>query len=607
MFGWGLEGMVWEDAGRTAAQSEGVWESRPDSPLCRSALIEWHILSRREKAERDSRQLSYSSGISTSTTRTSCVREDDPAVAPPLVQTTSLSDESRIKMQISRKELQERANGRAGLLSGEESNSSFASQSSVDHHQAPRAPPSGSEDCEAEAERFGLAAMKRAVITSAEGAGPHFEAIDVIRAMADLAAHSRAAMRDVFDHFDRDKDGVLDREDLLLMIRQLIPSLSVQERCYLIENLVSFGNPAGRVTYQDIKRICVLIGAQTSPMGSGKAIRGWPSAVHTSVATIHSSDFSKSGSCAQTNSKVSSYSQSSFETNAWGAPRPAAPDAEDAAALPSSPEEPPRGSHRRCQERVTPLNKARRRSSLMLGDALLRVSLQDDDDDDDAGGVAGGLAVPREVQQDGSPPESRLGLTSARPRQGGEEEEAAGSRMQTFLGSAGGEMKLMARGELPAVLKEVFSKIYADGSDFLHLSSSSGMSMDISKWCKSFVHGGYIRTIKLVTTHPKLGKLQTLDTQRMVWGKDKKTLVVENRTMTPDFPNGLQWRVERRCVYTQVSPGVVLLTITAGVFVIHPFHKAGQLQKAVERTLPEDARSHFQAIYNTILLDKIVM
>ena len=141
--------------------------------------------------------------------------------------------------------------------------------------------------------------MKRAVITSAEGAGPHFEAIDVIRAMADLAAHSRAAMRDVFDHFDRDKDGVLDREDLLLMIRQLIPSLSVQERCYLIENLVSFGNPAGRVTYQDIKRICVLIGAQTSPMGSGKAIRGWPSAVHTSVATIHSSDFSKSGQASR--------------------------------------------------------------------------------------------------------------------------------------------------------------------------------------------------------------------------------------------------------------------------------------------------------------------
>ena len=414
-------------------------------------------------------------------------------------------------------------------------------------------------------------------------ASSHYEAIDVVKAMADLALQCKASMRDVFNHFDRDKDGVLDREDLLMMIRQLLPSLSVQERCYLIENLIAFNPSGGQISYPDVKRICILLGAQTSPNGS-HVIRGWPSAVHTSVATIHSSSFS-----AFASSNISSHSQSSFENERWSAQKHAQwqPDTdgrsidEDHLCMPPEKEQ----GHKSGD---TPLTKARRRSSLMLGDAL--VNFQDD-------------AMNSQVSPATNAPINARRTTftddSAIP-----EENQPQRSVQTFLGSKTSQMKLMARGELPATLKEVFQKIYADGSDFLHSNSVSETSMDVSKWCKSFVHGGYIRVIKLATKHPRLGTLQTLDTQRMVWGKDKRTLIVENRTMTPDFPNGLQWRVERRCAYVQVSPGIVLLTITAGVHVIHYFLKANQLQKAVERTLPEDARSHFQAIYNTIMITK---
>ena len=412
-------------------------------------------------------------------------------------------------------------------------------------------------------------------------ASTHHEAIDVIKAMADLGVHCKATMRDVFNHFDRDKDGVLDREDLLMMIRQLLPSLSVHERCYLIENLIAF-HPSGigQLSYPDVKRMCVLIGVQTSPNG-GHSIRGWPSAVHTSVATIHSSDFS-----ALESSNVSSYSQSSFDTEACAVQRQ--PESDARFAEDNLPENSLRAKGQ--EQRVTPLTKARRRSSLMLGDALLQVNFQD------------GPLSPKQglVNTTTSPRNSKYASDDSVISK----EESPLKSIQSFLGSSNSQMKLMARGELPATLKEIFQKIYADGSDFLHTSSASEISMDVSKWCKSFVHGGYIRTIKLVTKHPRLGTLQTLDTQRMIWGKDKRTLVVENRTMTPDFPNGLQWRVERRCVYVQVSQEIVLLTITAGVHIIHAFFKANQLQKAVERTLPEDARSHFQAIYNTVLLDK---
>ncbi|QDZ22411.1 EF-hand domain-containing protein [Chloropicon primus] len=596
--------------------------NEPNSPLCRSALIEWHMLSSRAKSKEGRQEFSHSSGISTSTTQTSCVRDEDAVLVPPLVQNTSMSGESRLKMHISRKDLDRIEQGsrsstynkRASMFSGEESNSSFASQSSDHLHQTVAhleshglgAENENSNEGGEDAGGFDMSVMTQAAIANMESlrddtvsrrkslhASNHYEAIDVVKAMTSLASQSKSSVRDVFNHFDRDKDGLLDREDLLLMIRQLIPSLSVHERCYLIENLISFDSSGG-LTYPDIKRICVLIGVQTSPCGSN-VIRGWPSAVHTSVATIHSSDFSKSGSYAQTNSKLSSNSQSSFENEAWAAQRQGHVETDPTYSEDPSPEQ---GHHRSRGQGVTPLTKARRRSSLMLGDALLRVNFQGDDDE------SNGCLSPKVPQPSGSPPHPRYGITddSTLPAK---EEILKKKKVQTFLGSCNGEMKLMARGELPAVLKEIFQKIYADGSDFLHTSSAMGMSMEVSKWCKSFVHGGYIRTIKLVTKHPRLGTLQTLDTQRMVWGADKKTLIVENRTMTPDFPNGLQWRVERRCVYVQVSPGVVLLTITAGVHIIHPFFKAKELQKAVERTLPEDARSHFQAIYNTVLLDKI--
>ena len=645
----------------------------PDSPLCRSALIEWHLLSRREKSAQGIRKVSHSSGISTSTTQTSCVREEDSALVPPLVQNTSLSSDSRIRMKISGRELNKirhkessrsSTQNNEGAFCGEESNSSFASQSSDHLYQTIQEARAGNlgvfalppmpegehnlsftsrledddttsnethdEDKRPQATlagRLNMKIMREAAIASMEGdplgvrsprrsgkadgrSASHYEAIDVIKAMTGLAGECNATMRDVFNHFDRDKDGVLDREDLLMMIRQLIPSLSVHERCYLIENLISFdSSAAGRISYPDVKKICVLIGAQTSP-GSSNVIRGWPSAVHTSEATIHSSDFSKStGSCAQTHSKVSSYSHSSYENHGqWQSES----DAKSSDCLDGAQE-------KRDPVGVTPLNKARRRSSLMLGDALLQVNFHQEDDLSNSECLS-----PKMVHSPGprSPQRSRsrhvttddAGIITDGERYhhnhqynrynapARHQEEEKVERVQTFLGSTTTEMKLMARGELPAVLKEAFQKIYADGSDFLQVSSSSEMSMNVSKWCKSFVHGGYIRTIKLVTQHPRLGTLQTLDTQRMVWGKDKKTLIVENRTMTPDFPHGLQWRVERRCVYVQVSPGIVLLTITAGVHIIHAFHKVNQLQKAVERTLPEDARSHFQAIYNTILI-----
>ena len=58
--------------------------------------------------------------------------------------------------------------------------------------------------------------------------------------------------------------------------------------------------------------------------------------------------------------------------------------------------------------------------------------------------------------------------------------------------------------------------------------------------------------------------MQTLDTQRYCWGDGGRTLVVENRTMTPSFPHGLSWRVERRCAYVSLTPSITLLTITAG-------------------------------------------
>jgi hypothetical protein len=448
-----------------------------------------------------------------------------------------------------------------------------------------------------EAAMANLQISENAGQTRQSTASSHYEAIDVVKAMSDLAQQCKASMKDVFNHFDRDKDGVLDREDLLMMIRQLLPSLSVHERCYLIENLIAFNPSGGQISYPDVKRICILLGAQTSPNGSN-AIRGWPSAVHTSVATIHSSSFS-----AFASSNISSHSQSSFENERWSAQKHAQwqPDTTDERSIDEDhlcmPETEKEQTNKLGEQdyKATPLTKARRRSSLMLGDAL--VNFQDGAmNKSQAASPHPSANVPPSIGAARRP----IDDSAIPPEETGQSQRS----VQSFLGSKTSQMKLMARGELPATLKEVFQKIYADGSDFLHSSSVSEMSMEVSKWCRSFVHGGYIRVIKLATKHPRLGTLQTLDTQRMVWGKDKRTLIVENRTMTPDFPNGLQWRVERRCAYVQVSPDIVLMTITAGVHVIHYFLKANQLQKAVERTLPEDARSHFQAIYNTIMINK---
>ena len=108
-----------------------------------------------------------------------------------------------------------------------------------------------------------------------------------------------------------------------------MPCLAVSERCYLIEHLIAIDPQRRHVAYDDLKRICWLIGSPVSPHQSSANLsahfRTFPlggrhPSAHTSEATVRSSDHS--GFVSAT---LSSLSQSSFDPSLSLPPSPPLP------------------------------------------------------------------------------------------------------------------------------------------------------------------------------------------------------------------------------------------------------------------------------------------
>lgn len=178
-------------------------------------------------------------------------------------------------------------------------------------------------------------------------------------------------------------------------------------------------------------------------------------------------------------------------------------------------------------------------------------------------------------------------------------ENAQFSEKVAFLGLE--ELPLMLQDTLEHPLPTVFAKVFADGSGFLQnmhegAIQQRGVKLKVTPWVPKPNLGGHVRTVVLQTVHPKLGELESIDMQFYRWPKEGTSLLYENKCVTPRFPHGDKWRIERRCTFSCAKENECLVTISAGMFVQESFPEEEKLRKAVDPTILPDCQTFLRAI-----------
>lgn len=174
----------------------------------------------------------------------------------------------------------------------------------------------------------------------------------------------------------------------------------------------------------------------------------------------------------------------------------------------------------------------------------------------------------------------------------------------TFLGLR--ELPFMLEDTLDYSLTEIFQKVFAEESGFLQSMHEDaihqrGVKLKVTPWVPRSNLGGHVRTVVLQTVHPKLGELESIDMQFYSWAEEGATLLYENKCVTPRFPHGDKWRIERRCTFSSTKESQCHVTVGAGMLVQESFQDEEKLRKAVDPTILPDCQTFVQAIKDACL------